>query len=373
MRLPTPLTIGYLERITPTIYENALSCVSRASWIASGERSTVPQHPRALLGLGLHAVLEKGRTVGMKGTTPEERRQTARSLFDAEVEELHSSAHPLLKAKFSSPDRIPYYNAIRERAALLAAQVSRPRGASAGGVKSESVVAIEKTLASRDGRLAGRPDVLDQATQTVVDYKTGTSKSGSEVSEGEARQLRLYGYLAAENNITIRRGVVLRSDRTRAELDITAQDAQAEATQALETLDRFNSFTGHAFSEAASPSPINCRFCPCIPFCPAFWDAAEESWSDSVGTHLEGQVVSIQGEALVSIELEISRGSAPKGGGVVTRLSERWLTADGSSSPEAGDLIRVVDAYLAEEGTDPTILRADRISTSVWQLGAGRE
>lgn len=371
MKVPIPSPIQKLDRITPTIYEAALKCHARASWLARGEDSDVPRHPRALLGLGAHAVFEGARRGAIEGRDIEERRKAAGRLFDSTMEGLFRKTHPLLVTKFGSHDRLPYYHLQRERTALMAAELAEARGPSreADVAAAPAMGAlVESMLQSRDGAIAGRPDILDRARGTVIDYKTGSRPPEGGLTDDEGRQLRLYAFLGLENGVQVRKGVVARSDWSRAELDIAEADAAAEAARAHGALEAHNSLDGQAFADAATPSPQACRFCPCIPFCDAFWREADETWASECGWHVEGEVTAVQGEALLSIEIAVHRGTSPRGAAVLTRLSERWLTFDGACRPVPGDLLRVTDVLRAEESAEPAILRADRKSTTVWTI-----
>ena len=59
-----------------------------------------------------------------------------------------------------------------------------------------------------------------------MDYKTGTVPDSQQPTDGEARQLKLYAYLAMENGIPIRKGAVERANRIRAEMTIRGTDAE---------------------------------------------------------------------------------------------------------------------------------------------------
>jgi hypothetical protein len=53
----------------------------------------------------------------------ESRRAIARQAFDRHAKSAYENAHPLLRAKFPSPQRLPFYNMLRERAAFEGADV----------------------------------------------------------------------------------------------------------------------------------------------------------------------------------------------------------------------------------------------------------
>lgn len=302
--------------------------------------------------------------------TEDELRAEAEHFFDEKMRGLFAATHPLLHAKFEGPDRLPFFNLFRARAAQMAAETSaKPRGRAgrAASGSAASGLAVEAALVSKDGRVGGRADVLDSANSTVIDYKTGVADSTELLTESELRQLRLYAYLANENGISIARGVIERADRSRAEVPISAQEAAQEGRYALDVLDRYNRHAGDSFESGATPSPDACRFCPCIPFCESFWRTAEPQWSGQCGTHVEGLVDSVDGDQLLSINVNVTRGTGAKGLAVVTRLSREWLTFSGTI-PQPQQTVRVTDAAYVEESTAPAVFRADRISTAVWTV-----
>lgn len=373
MLVPTLPVIKKLDRISPTLYEAALKCTSRAAWIAARDRKSLPPHPRALLGIGVHAVLERARFEGIAGGTDDERRVNAERIFDGKMDELFAGTHPLLHAKFEGRERLPFYNLYRARAAQMAVDVpsdSGPRRVSQARSKRlpRAGANVETTLVSKDGRITGRADVIDASNATVIDYKTGGPWESTLITDSEKRQLRLYAFLASENGVAIRRGVIERADRSRAEIQISPEESAQEGRRALAVLDEYNRHAGQPFDSAASPSPEACRFCPCIPFCEAFWNRAELDWGRQCGTHIEGIVESIEGDALVSINLNITRGTAAKGPAVITRLSREWLTFDGIDVPSPQQTVRVTDSAYINETSAPAIFRADRITTAVWTI-----
>jgi hypothetical protein len=191
-----------------------------------------------------------------------------------------------------------------------------------------------------------------------------------QISESEARQLKLYAFLAAENGIAIDAGVIERGDRTKLQLRISRDDAIEEGRRAKDVLDSFNSRAGSKFEDVASPSRENCRFCPCIPFCEAFWSRSEPEWSPECGTHIEGVVASVDEAEELSVHLQVTRGTGRHGDAVVTRLSKDWLVFDGSLVPTQGDTIRITDANYVADSTNPAVFRADRLATAVWTVPA---
>ena len=381
MRLPPAPDIKPLKQLSPSVYEALIRCKGRAAWVAHGDRSVLPQHPKALLGTCLHSVVEEAHKGGLASAPDEQTRLSlARELFDRRARALYENAHPLVRAKFGAPDRIPYYNIYRERAALEAIASARriDHAAATGALQPTNLLHLhaERRLVSRDGLLLGRPDLIDAAAQEVVDYKTGASldEAVGAVSPAEARQLRLYVHLALDNGIPVSRAVIARADGRRAVIDVSKEEAEAEGRRARELLAEYNNAAGSSFDNAARPSPENCCFCPCIPFCDAFWRAASSAWGEQCGVHLEGRVRSVeqstmQGIKLMTLGVEAGRGTVSAGDTFVEQIPEAWITADGAAVPREGDTVRVVHGRLAGE-TPPQVVRVDRTATSLWTAAA---
>jgi hypothetical protein len=152
------------------------------------------------------------------------------------------------------------------------------------------------------------------------------------------------------------------------EVPISSEDAADEGRRALAVLDEYNQYAGKSFESGASPSPNSCRFCPCIPFCDAFWNTADSQWSGRCGTHVEGLVESVEGGELVTINMNVTRGTGPTGPAAVTRLSREWLTFPGAAVPRPQDTVRVTETTYVKDSTAPAVFRADRITTAVWTL-----
>ena len=124
MLVPRPPAVASIERISPTVYELARRCVARASWAVAGNHGRVPPQPRALLGIGAHAIFERARRAGLPGETQEEWTRAAAAAFDEKVGVLFTQTHPLLRAKFETVEHIPYFHIYRARTALIAATLA---------------------------------------------------------------------------------------------------------------------------------------------------------------------------------------------------------------------------------------------------------
>ncbi|HEV8650572.1 MAG TPA: PD-(D/E)XK nuclease family protein [Actinomycetes bacterium] len=375
--IPDPPAPSRIDRISPSLYETLLGCPARAAWSAFGRRDALAPHPLALLGTCFHGVMEavqKGQIAG----SADECRFAARDCFDRLAASIHADAHPLLKVKFPSPEKLPFHNLFRERAAVLAGEYCGRPGEDAGSGSNGQGTVAEQRFTSEDGLIVGRPDLIDVPRSEVIDYKTGlAADEGWRVSEREARQLNLYVYLAGEAGLSISRGTIVRGNGETATIDIPRATAQAEAQKAREALAEYNaSVDGRTFYDLARPAPDNCRMCPCLPMCEPFWRASDPTWQEDCGIHVEGTVVTVepamvQATPLVSLHVEATRGTLGQATVSVEQVPLAWPTADGDRAPEVGDVVRIVDARLTSP-EDPVVVRADRIMTSLWRVETNR-
>jgi PD-(D/E)XK nuclease superfamily len=374
VRLPSVPSPAPLTRVSPSLYEALKDCRAKALWMAHGQRGEVPSHPSALLGTCFHEVVAAAAGARLSADDP----LAAGRCFDEVATQAYEAAHPLIGVKFSSPQRIPYYFLTRERAGVYAAE--HVEGPGAGDAGTGRAV-VETALRSRDGLVGGRPDRIDRDGREVVDFKTGrvAAESAGEVSAREERQLRLYVGLALDNDLEVDRGTIVRGNGRRVSMGITREAAESELEAARSELRGFNEAVedGADFEQLASPSVDACRFCPCIPFCDAFWRRAEPSWEEEVGAHAEGAVrdltrADLEPFRIVSLEVDVRAGTVPTGTFWIEHVPEGWLTADGSAAIEAGDLLRLVDVRIVLSDAGPS-LRADRIMTAIWRVGDSEE
>ncbi|MBI4426006.1 MAG: PD-(D/E)XK nuclease family protein [Candidatus Kerfeldbacteria bacterium] len=386
MFVPEPPDLAQLERITPSIYEASMNCLAKAAWSAFGDGSALPQHLGAILGTAFHTVVaaaHKGELMveGIGDRSP------ARELFDKTAQELHQVAHPLVKLKFRSAGRLPFYNLHRERSARIATPVAASRHASSasavGAARSSALsTRTESRLCSKDGRIVGRADCIDGRSGMVIDYKTGHASEvdadASAVSDSEVRQLRLYAYLAAENEIAVDKGVIVRGDGRRCEVAIAPAEAEAEADRAREQLFRLNAAAaeGDSFHDLTSPSPRNCSFCPCIPFCGPFWAAAKPEWTTVCGSNIEGDIVDvgsrdIQGSSLTTLILSRRAGTLSAERVSVEQIPSEWLRMNGWALPCVGDAVRVVHGRQVQMDENTAVVRVDKAMTAVWRVRRG--
>jgi hypothetical protein len=387
MDLPTPPTLVTIDKISPSFYNAGLICKAKAAWQKFGARQSVPASTGSILGSCLHAVMERsnrgGISLGREGV------EQAKTVFDEEARRRFAKAHPLIQAKFVSPEKMPFYFQRRARAAALAIQTSAegvprtptpPQGVAAprtiGGKPSRL---IEQSLSSRNGVITGRIDLLDSLAGKVTDYKSGQAPRNLQtgLAENEIRQLCLYVHLALENGHNVTRAAITREDGSEYEIQISAAQATTEAEAAKVLMEEFNELVagGCSFSSLANPSAKHCAGCPCIPFCEPFWKSAQPDWEELCGANIEGDIsetrdATVAGATLKTLILNCRQGSTIRGQLVVEQIPLQWLSL-GSRVPVVGDSVRVVLAARSTRDPLTRVLQVDRIkSTTIWNLSS---
>ena len=236
MFVPDPPVLVQLKRVTPSIYEASIACLAKAAWYSLGKSSLLPEHPAGILGTAFHAVVataHKGELI----VEDEGNHISTRKLFDEMAQKVYGESHQLVKLKFPTKEHLPFYNLYRERAAYIATQIATSRSplssSSVKEIKTKAPAIItESLLRSKDGRIVGRVDHIDGRSGAIVDYKTGyvPETDVNTVSDSEARQLRLYAYLAIENGINVSKGIIIRGSGQCCELAISAEEPRLRQT-----------------------------------------------------------------------------------------------------------------------------------------------
>jgi PD-(D/E)XK nuclease superfamily protein len=379
MTLPHPPKPAQLSKLSPSIYEALRVCRAKAAWLAFGERGALPGNSFAMLGLCFHkvaAAAQKGQLRAPNGNVM----AAARQMFDAEADRRYAEAHKALKAKYSAKERLPFYYARREAAAVLARTICDDAVEAAPSAHRTPARLIEKSLQSKDGLLYGRPDLLNIGSGEVVDYKTRREASSETevITEQERRQLHLYAHLAAESGWPIQRGVILLASGTKLEMEIDVHEAKREAQQARKELAAYNSALSKntTFTDLANPSAENCRRCQCMVVCEPFWQKAEPDWREKTGIQVQGHLAdtpssSIPGTNFIALHLTETTGTADRGKEIVLeQMPEPWLLGPEEIRLEKGALIKIINARESASTEEKVILRADRADTEVWALPA---
>ena len=382
MDLPAIVAPAPLTAVSASFYNAAVICKARGAWLLTGVRDSLPGTTGAILGTAFHQVMRMANSGKLPGGAAE-----AKAEFDRTAQALFDKAHPMLRAKFPNIERLPFYHQRRSRAAAMASKVeaTEPVVQQTSGDNSSRVQPaatgkaryVEHKFKSKDGLISGTIDLLDPEKRKLTDYKSGFTPQGgsSAIAESEARQLRLYVYLAHDNEIEVDEAEIVRADGAHAGLKVTREEAAAEGESARKLRHQFNVEVeqGASFENLASPSSAACSGCPCIPFCEAFWKTAVPDWEDECGTHTEGTVTDVRvsqmtGASLETLIIDATRGTIPSGSVTVEQIPWSWLEL-GGAPPATGSRIRVAQAarQKTDAAPDPRVLRVDRLkSTTIW-------
>lgn len=384
MELPAVPQLEELASVSPSFYNRALSCKAKAAWFCFAAPNAFPGTTGAILGGCFHAVMELANRAKLPAGAAGAAR--AKAEFDATARELFAKAHPLLRAKFRSPAAVPYYYQRRARAVDLALSAAPAfTNYTTSSVRSKVAppahgprMHIEMKLTTPDGFITGQIDLLDEEHRKIIDYKSGHAprESASDHAENEVRQLRLYTHLARENGYDIAVAAIVRADGTEAAVNISPEEVAREADAARALRSEFNlaAKTGRNLAELATPAPDTCAGCPCLPACEPFWSVAAPEWEEACGTNAEGTVTemhssTVSGAQLVTLTIDVSRGSAPRGVLIVEQIPKRWLEINGDP-PSCGEIVRIVQAARLSPTLEkePRAVRVDRFkSTTVWR------
>jgi hypothetical protein len=267
----------------------------------SGSGNYVLGNPKGWLGSAYHQVLEK-----IVDARP------GNEAIDAMVEQLWSEAievqqrriqrHPL-DHRFGSPASWPGYhltraNVLLRARTLISVNALRPQREQ---LRASQRIELQEEYREREftacgGKLVGRPDVV--RANEIVDFKSSSIFEFSEehgmesIKAAYVRQLRIYGYLVhATLGRWLQRGVLLPAAGPGVEIQFHEQDCEREALEAVRLLDVYNDKIADnvPLIDFATPSPVNCKWCPYKVLCRPFWAAASPGWSGLLdGAAIEG-------------------------------------------------------------------------------------
>lgn len=369
MKLPFWPKISPLRKITPTLYNAATACLARTLWVDQGDRKVFPKSPSVILGKAFHAVVEESQRLGQY-VDEEEQFEAAKRLFNKCALIGFNESHPLIRARWSSPNHMPNYGLLQSEAALNSLTVRGEYNTQHNSAR----FFVEHKLVSHDKQIEGRVDLIDTFAREVIDFKSGIAPSdGEQISPNEQRQLRLYAFLCNEHGIGIERGVIVRRDGQRIGMPLLKHEVLDEANTARAVLSNLNSLidSGATIVDLATATENNCQFCECRPMCEPFWSMSRPDWSTNVGMCVEGAVLDLkrrqsQSGPTIQLSLSVTRGTLSSGVHSTDALPAVLIEADGESNLKVGDIVRLVDLAQTDDGE---LLRSRRHSlTTIWEF-----
>ncbi len=161
-----------------------------------------------------------------------------------------------------------------------------------GSFEGAAGAVTEELLTSRDGLLAGRPDLVltRDGTPTVVDYKSGNLSDPDTIARF-SRQTHLYAYLWHDVHGVWPTEARLVNPLAQVELvfPIAMGEASALAADAAKRLREVTD--GGPAHEMASVGD-HCAHCPFRPWCEPYWSATDSQHHHDGRRDIEGRVLS---------------------------------------------------------------------------------
>lgn len=314
------LEVTGIAAISPSLAEVLRLCALRAGLSrATGVTSFVLGNPKAWLGVAYHEVLAGA---GDRSGTDVERANEAAWASAVSRQYERAKLH-LLDNRFGAPERWPGYYLARAMALMRAreiASVSPNIGWQGATYRTERL--REQWLSGADGKVVGRPDLIRD--DAIIDYKTGDiyeDGDGTIAKASYVRQLKIYAFLVKERTGRWpNRGIILPMEGSPLEVELAPPTCESAVTDALNLLDRYNQLVnaGATPQELANPSAEACRWCQYQLFCPAFWEAANESWSESLGAAASGGSATasprqLHGGAAMVLDIVSDQGTVLRG------------------------------------------------------------
>jgi RecB family exonuclease len=251
-----------LPFVTPTRYSQLRRCPLAVSFAQTAGSGHAWRTPAARLGLMCHQVLEHLAA-------------TARLRSDIEDAEVDAQWQEVVRRETvsdstGSPEDWPDYARVRRRLP----RVARLAASIAAEVGPDATMVPEASLASQDGVIRGRPDLIVRGTTGTicVDYKTGsvTDPRTAALHDDYAAQLQLYAYLEHEtSDLWPSVTAAIPFDGPPIRLPSDPQGATTVAIDARQHLAAYNQRAPGP--QPARPSEDSCRFCPYAVRCSAFW------------------------------------------------------------------------------------------------------
>ena len=281
----------------------------------------------ASLGLICHDVLAESARGHLGDPDDADWRQRYDAVWDAAVAR---------QAENTSTARTwPNYGIYRAAARVLAKGVAREHRA---GKDLEPELPLE----SADGLVAGRADLVVRSPEHEIrDYKTGQiANDAGQPRADYLRQLLIYAALEHDQiGSWPSRVVLVPLDPKRSPVVVPIEPAEARSAQSelSGALEQYNEAVVEQVGPAsmASPSADACRFCRFATRCPAFWDAASESWAEDGVVAVAGTILrtSAAHSGGVTVVVENEAGSMSAGEVVISPIETTRLPAASSLEP----------------------------------------
>lgn len=318
--LPLP-TSKPLTSVSPTGFETLRLCRLRAAFGQQQQGPSPPRTPQQVLGDLCHAVLED--LVRSRVILQSDWRDAVDPLWLVIAERMAGLVHadPHEASLSGEPRTWPGY--VIKRARLMkTVQRLHDLLASAG---ADAELISETPLATSDGRIQGRPDLIVRAPAEswVVDFKSGAvlDGDGQAPRDSYVRQLLLYALLeAAASGRWPSRAFLVPLNGPVVSVSVDEARAAKLGDEARQAVDGYNAVA--PAPQPGAPSHEACGYCQWTTRCPAFWQAVDADWEESLLA--TAGVVTGTGHARlggVTVALDAAAGSVRSGALVVRNIS----------------------------------------------------
>lgn len=193
--LPRKLSVGTLERVSPSRFLSLRRCALQAIW-SSLHEPLLPKWPAARLGTVAHQLMEQVG-YGKHSADREELEQAWEALVETQEQEMAGSwlERNLVPLSESARDyHVRKYRALGR--AFEAAQLFEEADATSNGGSAGR----ERWVRSKDGKAGGKIDLVVKTNQGIIlrDYKTGRVFENDPAICSEGRIEKRFGERKAE-------------------------------------------------------------------------------------------------------------------------------------------------------------------------------
>lgn len=284
-----------IEVASPSLLDRLLACPLRVAFEQAGQRGgqQPPSSPWALVGNAIH------RTIELCFCDPPMGLEEAWALACDEIAESNDDPREAPSARRS-------YLRLQRRLPELQAYVEDRAPAS---------IRCEQTIASPDGRVKGRIDLLVLGSRPlVVDHKTGVVlEGGGDTSPHFRRQLAIYAWLVeAAFQIDVEDAALFSLREGLVEVDVSEVARRPFVDAALGALDAYNGKVPGL--QPAAPSELVCGTCRFVGRCDAAWESLacgeleRFGWGEAIRGVVTAPVVLAAGHRS-AVQLEVEVGS----------------------------------------------------------------
>ncbi len=264
-----------VKRLSSSRLHALEQCALKEIWSCNKIEALLPVFPAARLGTVVHAILEQAA----QGRIRDE------AVFESSWQQQIEQIEKLMRESVSEKHLVPLCETASkyEVKKLMLKRAILPVAPAYPASGEKSVLDTEKWVASKDGKIGGKIDLVQGVPGHVVliDYKTGSilNESGEAKLEYE-KQLKMYAALYFETcDEWPEKLILIGLNNEKHEVSFDREESRRLLQEAINQLDELNRKLGAGAKEEefASPSPDACRYCRYRPKCSKYWIERDES------------------------------------------------------------------------------------------------